>query len=206
MKKITSLLLALVMALALAVPAFAETITPAEGSEPSEKAVTANYTKESLESTGNVYYVTIKWEATAEETPLSYTGKQATYTWNGATMQYSENTDTTKQAAWAGAAGYKVTVTNQSNASVYATTTATNDYNLTLTPPTNTKLEITTAAVEGEAKTPIKPTDTDKTGQKITGEFTYKYAAKDGATAPTGESNTALVVGRITVTVSDKNA
>lgn len=206
MKKVTSLLLALVMALALAVPAFAETITPAEGSEPAQKEVTANYTKESLKSTGNVYYVTIKWEATTEQTPLSYTGKQATYTWNGETMQYSENTATTKQAAWAGAAGYKVTVTNQSNASVFATTAATNTYGLELTAPTETTKEITTAAVEGEAKTLIKPTDTDKIGQKITGEFTYKYAAKDGATAPTGESDTALVVGRITVTVSDKNA
>ena len=205
MKKVTSLLLALVMALALAVPAFAETITPAEGSEPSEKAVTANYEQESLTSTGNVYYVTIKWEPTTETTALSYTGKQATYTWNGETMQYTENAGT-KEAAWDGAAGYKVTVTNQSNASVYATTTATNDYNLTLTPPTNTKLEITTAAVAGEEKTPFGPADTDKTGQPIKGEFTYKYAAKTGATAPTGESSDALVVGRITVTVSNTNA
>lgn len=204
MKKVTSLLLALVMALALAVPAFAVDTWPAE--EEKSKNVTANYKQESLTSTGNVYYVTIKWEATTEQTPLSYTGKQATYTWNGETMQYSENTATTKQAAWAGAAGYKVTVTNQSNASVFATTAATNTYGLELTAPTETTKEITTAAVEGEAKTLIKPTDTDKIGQKITGEFTYKYAAKDGATAPTGESDTALVVGRITVTVSDKNA
>lgn len=206
MKKVTSLLLALVMALALAVPAFAETITPAEGSEPAQKDVTANYKQESLTSTGNVYYVTIKWEATTEETPLSYTGKQATYTWNGETMQYSENTATTKQAAWAGAAGYKVTVTNQSNASVYAKTEATNTYNLALTEPTSAKQEITTAAVEGEAKTLINPNETNKTGHPIPAEFTYKYAAKAGATAPTGESNNALVVGRITVTVSDKNA
>lgn len=206
MKKVTSLLLALVMALALAVPAFAETITPATGSEPSEKDVTANYKQESLTSTGSVYYVTIKWEATTEETPLSYTGKQATYTWDGEHMKYNENTATTTNAAWAGAAGYKVTVTNQSNASVYATTTATNEYDLTLTPPTNTKLEITTAAVAGEEKTPFGHTETDKTGQPIKGEFTYKYAAKADATAPTGESNTALVVGRITVTVSNTNA
>lgn len=204
MKKITSLLLALVMALALAVPAFADTITPAAGSESPEKNVTANYTKESLESTGNVYYVTIKWEATTEATPLSYTGKQATYTWDGEHMRYNENEGAT-EAAWAGAAGYKVTVTNQSNASVYATTSATNTYGLALTEPTSAKQEITTAAVEGEAKTLINPNETNKTGQPISAEFTYKYAAKAGATAPTGESDNALVVGRITVTVSDKN-
>ena len=204
MKKITSLLLALVMALALAVPAFADAITPAAGSEPTEKNVTANYTKESLESTGNVYYVTIKWEATTEATPLSYTGKQATYTWDGEHMKYNENEGAT-EAAWAGAAGYKVTVTNQSNASVYATTTATNAYGLELTAPTELTKEITTAAVEGGAKTLINPNETNKTGQPISAEFTYKYAAKAGATAPTGESDNALVVGRITVTVSDKN-
>lgn len=203
MKKVTSLLLALVMALALAVPAFAEDTWPADKDK--TKDVTATYTKESLTSTGNVYYVTIKWEATNEETPLSYTGKQATYTWNGETMKYTENAGAT-EAKWEGAAGYKVTVTNQSNASVYATTKATNDYNLTLTPPTNTKLEITTAAVAGEEKTPFGPADTNKTGQPIKGEFTYRYAAKAGATAPTGESDKNLTVGRITVTVSDKNA
>lgn len=203
MKKLTSLLLALVMALALAVPAFAEDTWPADKDK--TKDVTATYTKESLTSTGNVYYVTIKWEATTETEALSYTGKQATYTWNGETMKYTENAGAT-EAKWEGAAGYKVTVTNQSNASVYATTTATNEYDLTLTAPTNAKQEITTAAVEGEAKTPINPSDTNKMGQPIKGEFTYKYAAKAGATAPTGNSDSALVVGRITVTVSNTNA
>ncbi len=203
MKKVTSLLLALVMALALAVPAFAEDTWPADKDK--TKDVTATYTKESLTSTGNVYYVTIKWEATNEETPLSYTGKQATYTWNGETMKYTENAGAT-EAKWEGAAGYKVTVTNQSNASVYATTSASNTYGLALTEPTSAKQEITTAAVEGEAKTLINPNETNKTGQPIPAEFTYKYAAKADATAPTGKSNNALVVGRITVTVSDKNA
>lgn len=203
MKKVTSLLLALVMALALAVPAFAETITPATGSEPSEKNVTANYTKESLKSTGNVYYVTIKWEATAEETPLSYTGKQATYTWNGETMQYSENTDTTKQAAWAGAAGYKVTVTNQSNAIVYATPATTNEFNLALTAPEKKAYEVAAATVT-ETGDIINPSDVDKQGKEQTKEFNFKYAEKADAVKPTGESRE-LAVGRITVTVSDKN-
>ena len=204
MKKVTSLLLALVMALALAVPAFAADLTDKEVSGNRTQDVTANYTKESLESTGSVYYVTIAWKATQEETALSYTGKQATYTWNGETMKYTENAGAT-EAKWEGAAGYKVTVTNQSNASVYATTSATNTYGLALTEPTSAKQEITTAAVEGEAKTPINPNETNKTGQPIPAEFTYRYAAKTGATAPTGNSDSALVVGRITVTVSNTN-
>lgn len=201
MKKITSLLLALVMALALAVPAFAEDTWPAE--EEKSKDVTANYEQESLTSTGNVYYVTIKWEATAEETPLSYTGKQATYTWNGETMQYSENTDTTKQAAWAGAAGYKVTVTNQSNAIVYATPATTNEFNLALTAPEKKAYEVAAATVT-ETGDIINPSDVDKQGKEQTKEFNFKYAEKADAVKPTGESRK-LAVGRITVTVSDKN-
>lgn len=201
MKKVTSLLLALVMALALAVPAFAEDTWPADKDK--TKDVTATYTKESLTSTGNVYYVTIKWEATNEETPLSYTGKQATYTWNGETMKYSENTDTTKQAAWAGAAGYKVTVTNQSNAIVYATPATTNEFNLALTAPEKKAYEVAAATVT-ETGDIINPSDVDKQGKEQTKEFNFKYAEKADAVKPTGESRE-LAVGRITVTVSDKN-
>ena len=201
MKKVTSLLLALVMALALAVPAFAADTWPTEDDK--KKDVTAKYEQESLTSTGNVYYVTIKWEATAEKTPLSYTGKQATYTWNGETMQYSENTDTTKQAAWAGAAGYKVTVTNQSNAIVYATPATTNEFNLALTAPEKKAYEVAAATVTKTGDI-INPSDVDKQGKEQTKEFNFKYAEKADAVKPTGESRE-LAVGRITVTVSDKN-
>lgn len=202
MKKVTSLLLALVMALALAVPAFAADTWPTEDDK--KKDVTAKYEQESLTSTGNVYYVTIKWEATAEKTPLSYTGKQATYTWNGETMQYSENTATTKQAAWAGAAGYKVTVTNQSNAIVYATPATTNEFNLALTAPEEKAYEVAAATVTKTGEI-INPSDVDKQGKEQPKEFNFKYAEKADAVKPTGESRE-LVVGRITVTVSKTNA
>lgn len=205
MKKVTSLLLALVMALALAVPAFAAgtEIEPAEGGKKTQD-VTANYKGDSLTSTGTVYYVTIKWDPTTETTALKYTGKQATYTWNGADMKYIENEGAT-EAKWEGAAGYKVTVTNQSNAKVNASTSASANFGLIATASGDTNKTELVSAARTESGDEITYTQVGVKGKEDTLVVTYTYAdtAKKATApdAPTDGSNT-VTVGTITVTVT----
>lgn len=118
MKKITSLLLALVMALALAVPAFAETITPEVGGEPTKKDVTANVsvTKDQTES---VYHVTVDWNTPS----FQYSFEGAKYTWDTTNLKYQKeplgktgwgnNGDTSQSGT------LELTVTNRSDKNVY---------------------------------------------------------------------------------------
>lgn len=203
MKKFTSMILALVMALALAVPAFAEEIEPADGGK-KEQEVTANYKAPASEDKGAVYYFTVEW--TQNDThDLAYEGKNATYTWNGSSMKYVEkinNTDESK-IGWTGETGYKVIVTNQSNAQVTVKTSASNDYNLDLTKPANEETTLNTAAVTGENKTAISYTDITSVGTKQPADFTYTYKAITSADAPTASDGAnSVTVGKITVTVS----
>lgn len=83
MKKVTSLLLALVMALALAVPAFAETVTPTAGDTSSDVQVTVNQPGDTIE---NGYYLRVEWDVVPS---FSYTYYGSTYTWNTDGMYYT---------------------------------------------------------------------------------------------------------------------
>lgn len=118
MKKVTSLLLALVMALALAVPAFAETITPDVGGKPSEKDVTANVSV-TKDQTVSVYHVTVDWTTPT----FSYTFKGMKYTWNTTELCYKGEDigktgwGTTGEESQDGALTLKVT--NRSDKAVY---------------------------------------------------------------------------------------
>lgn len=95
MKKVTSLLLALVMALALAVPAFAagEVIQP-EGNNGTQD-VTAKYTT-SKDETVNTYFVTVTW-GTAPEFTYNYQGTK--YVWQPGNLSYKAD-GTTGVEGW----------------------------------------------------------------------------------------------------------
>lgn len=207
MKKITSLLLALVMALALAVPAFAvgEEIQPAAGSKGTQD-VTANYTKPEDREGETVYYFTVKWDQN-EEKNLAYVGEDITYTWNGASMQYvPAATDPNKAIGWQGSNGYKVTIRNQSNALVHASTTATTNFGLTATPSGATSKDLNPATTTADGQN-ITYKDTSLKGEATTFGVTYTYAdtnTETKATAPTGVAPGAntVTVGTITVKVT----
>lgn len=92
MKRIFSILLALTLMLALAVPAFATTIEPTQGE--SSKNVTATY-KTSADEVVHTYYVTVEWNVPAFT--YNFQGKQ--YTWQTGTMNYKE-TGSTGTAGW----------------------------------------------------------------------------------------------------------
>lgn len=190
MKKFFCAVLALAMMLTLAVPAFAADLK-SEG-----KDVTAGYTAPKATDNGTIYSVTIAWEPTTGS-DLSYTGKQATYTWDADGLKYTENVDTA--AGWSGSAGYTVTVTNKSNAAVDAALTATNTYNLELVKSADSAT-LGSAAVNGGKA--IDFTDTTTAGAAQSETFEYTYKASTSATAPSGDQNGSVTIGTITVTVT----
>lgn len=199
MKKVTSLLLALVMALALAVPAFAVDITPNAG-EPS-KNVEATYTAPVNQDGGNVYYFTVTW-AENEKKDLTYTGEDATYTWDGSTMKYTKAVNNADKVGWTGSAGYTVTITNQSNDSISATTSAKANFNLKAAVTAGNE----TATLESAAKN-IEFTDTTTQGVATTKVTTYTFsnAGNDTSTAPEAkdvQTNGKVIAGTINVTVT----
>lgn len=217
MKKVLSMILALTMVLALALPAMADTIDtwPAgTTSKESTQNVTASYTGEShTVKEGDVLYFTITWTANATETALAYTGEQATYTWDGANMKYKKNTDTGDgyvAAGWYGSTGYTVEVKNQSNIDLKVTNSASNTYNLGLTQSVDDAVAATYAVntkVLEKASKNVPFEGENAKGTATTVKVSYTYAAPtDGATTPEAPtSGETLTVGTLTVKV-EKNA
>ena len=204
MKKITSLLLALVMALALAVPAFAVDLTDKEVSGNKTQDVTAKYTAPKNDYGQDVYYFTVAWAPGTND--LAYEGKDATYTWDGKTMQYKEtinNADQTK-IGWTGTAKYTVNVANQSNNTVNVSTDASVNYQLTLTKPEVRTATLTTAAIKNDKAITVENGNISETGTAQPAFFEYTYAANTTASAPTDAAKdaTTVTVGTITVTVT----
>lgn len=202
MKRIFSILLALTLMLALAVPAFAADTTTYQdfntNPQTGSKDVTASYATAATPDPGTTYYFTITWEANAGSN-LTFTRGTDGYKWDGASMKYVADSDKNVKDKWSGSAGYKVTVTNQSNTSVFVKTSTTNTYGLNLT-GSDLNQELTTAAVKGG--TAITVGDTMTQGTKQEAETTYTYAAQDGATSPAADVTTSFKVGTITVKVS----
>ena len=183
----------------MAVPAFAAGTIQGDGSGSDSTPVTATFENPTTSSAGAVYYVTVAWEAQTGE--LKYAAGNTVYTWNGATMQY-EAADEPDDAGWKGDASVKVTVTNQSNASVTAKTTWESDYNLAIAyeeanaTSNDGEAVLTTAAVSnGQA---IEITNTETTGTAQTVDITCKITATD-ASKPLTQTGT---VGTITVTIA----
>lgn len=111
MKKITSLLLALVMALALAVPAFAagDEIQP-EGKNGTQD-VTAEYTKTPDDAT-HTYFVTVKW-GTAPKFTYNYKGTM--YVWQPGTLNYTVGGETGTEGWKETSKDVSLTVENKSD-------------------------------------------------------------------------------------------
>lgn len=121
MKKTLSILLAVVLMFAMAIPVFAaeetssDTITSATGD--SQHAVTAEFDKgsDNSESVAKVYYVTVDWTVNST---LKYSNGTTTYTWNAEDTQY---TSETTGDGWTGSASVTIKVTNKSNDAITAT-------------------------------------------------------------------------------------
>lgn len=207
MKKVTSLLLALVMALALAVPAFAE--GPFESvPQTSEKEVTANYTAKNVTKSATVYNFTITWETPQKD--LAYYGEQAIYTWDTSELQYKPNKDSEgyKAAGWYGSAKVVVTVTNRSEVALdFVTDIKTNTYNLDIAAENNiTNQTVNSATIDKVDNKPFTYTDANKTGKEQSASISYtiKGAAKSSAIETTTATPQNNVVAALTVKVNEK--
>lgn len=149
MKKVTSLLLALVMALALAVPAFAETVNPSEGESSKDVQVTVNQPGDTVVPG---YYVKVDWEVPA----FTYTYYGNTYTWNTTGKYYTSTKNGTD--GWdAESKDITLTVTNQSDKTTVNCTVA-----LTKDAAQPDALTVTYAATDANAKTAAAVVATDK--------------------------------------------
>lgn len=139
MKKITSLILALVMALSLTVTALAAPTTviikEASGTSGEIKVpATGHVTAFDASKVTDTYYVVMKWEVNST---LTYTLGEDDYKWNvyNETNEKLTNSTTTPadttpatakyvaEGAWSGNATVKVGVTNWSNVAITATPT-----------------------------------------------------------------------------------
>lgn len=198
MKKNISILLALVMVLALSVPAFA--VEPTTGSRTQD--VTATYIP-AVEGgvPGTVYNVTITWTPN-DVNDLTYSGgSQATYRWDASSLKYVIDDGTDTAAGWSGSTGYKVTVTNNSNADVEVTVDATALYELTATAE-GAESATLYRADQSIANSGGNYWTNGDTGSATNMEVTYTYSDTGDAIAPEVTSSTSITVGTITVSLS----
>lgn len=210
MKKALSMILVLTMVLALALPAMAAegdpiTTAPTESS----KDVTASYTAEShTVKPGDVLYFTITWTPAATQT-LKYTGEQATYTWDGASMKYVPNKgvdDNYVEEGWYGSTGYTIEVKNRSNIALKVTNSASNEYTLKLTQSVNGTTAEDYAEKEsvlGSAADGVTIDGSKTTGTETSVNVSYTYAPAAGARKPDAPtSGETVIVGTLKVVVS----
>lgn len=117
MKKIISLLLALVMVMGLSVTAFAEN-TETTLPKDSNATITAQY-ENGKPVYKNAYKVTVSW---GREGTLKYTDAAKVYEWDTDKLKYVEKTGETTDTLWTvESAAVKITVTNYSDKGITAT-------------------------------------------------------------------------------------
>lgn len=191
MKKIISLLLALVMVMGLSVTAFADDTIPADSST----TITAKYDKPQAQY-NHVYKVTVAWK---QEGTLQYNDVTNVYSWNTDTLVYDKKDDVQPTEKWTIMnAKVNITLTNFSDQKVSATfadpevvvgcgvNSITGSYNVT-----DAKLTLASAATKGYSTT--------EAGKEQTGHAVYTITTVDGAITKNGN------IGTITVTLNPIN-
>lgn len=173
MKKLIGMILALVMVFSLSMTAMAADVDAGDISGGTSQNVTATYEGTTAGEIATVYYVNIAWAA--GENTLKYTNNQATYAWDAEQCKYVvANAGDVAQNGWSGSAVYTVTVTNKSNATIYATPSVVGATDITAngaysegTPVkwADNKLTLTSAAVDGEGNALTPGADVAGTAQ-----------------------------------------
>lgn len=195
MKKLVSLLLAIVMVMCMSVTAFAAEIKTGDNTID----IPASYTGSSITivgpdgsaTTATVYSVKLEWTGI---NGVAYKGAQTAYYWDEATLTYKQH-DNSTTAGWTDDSdSCTITVTNKSNAAIKATaefkaaenigatvTCAFGNNGCTIASAAPTKAQLEAGTVNGSAKT----------GQ-ITADISASGTLNSGVTS----------VGTITITIA----
>lgn len=202
MKKVTSLLLALVMALALAVPAFAAepVVEKWPGPEDTRKDVTAQVDV-IADETVNTYHVTVTWKVPQ----FSYTFAGTKYTWNTTDLKYTTAPNGTDGWANNGQGTLELKVVNRSDMAVNCTAKldadTTTHKNLTMTCWDNSNTVTKTA----DAVITIGADETEANYTNPDENRTAKECDLSGTITVGGEPNKAkgaTTLGTITLTLT----
>ena len=195
MKKIISLLLAVVMIMGLSVTAFSEPTSNDKTSVPANEtaSITAGYEAGSV-SKPPVYRVNVAWEQVGT---IKYTGAKEVYDWNTGDLVYTKNDDESTTAKWdvSSNAAVNITVTNYSNMEVTATCGAPAVLNGV------TKIEGSYAGNQSTSVLNLGSADngrgTSGAGQPVVLTANYAITNVEGSIT---ETNT--TIGKITVTLA----
>ena len=188
MKKCMSVFLALVMALALAVPAFADQTFTGSGS--GQVGITAGYqaATDNKDNVDKIYTLTLTWEQTGN---LVYNAGKTTYTWKQDSLSYDS---TTADKGWSGATAVTITATNRSNAPM--------DVSCAQPLPVQ-GLAISGSYANGKSLLELGTAATggfETTGEPQSASAVYNIASSDMA----GDTYKGGNIGTITVTVTAK--
>ena len=198
MKKVISLLLALVMVMGLSVGAMAEEIQ----TDNNTMDVGATYVPGTVQIVGpdgtvqnaTVYSVELDWTAIGN---VKYDGGTAAYYWDAEALQYKTHSGASESAGWTtDEVSCTITVTNNSNSSVTATAEFAAKENIGATVSctfTNNGVEIASAAPT-QAELAAGTTQGSAKSDTITATVTANGALNSGVTS----------VGTITITISGK--
>lgn len=191
MKKVLSLIAALSLTLSMSATVFAaEETGPAIEDMPNGQniSITATYEKgkEIVETT---YHVTVSWEQTGT---LVYKENPDTYTWNPGTLDYTHKVD--DAGDWSLGEGdnapkVNITVTNRSNAQVYASITKVEGVNGITVDGNQSEGVIVASAAKG----------LDENGELQTKTLTYEI------TGVTGKITGKTQIATLTVGLSASN-
>lgn len=191
MKKVICSVLALVVLIALSVPALAAGNTQkveSDGNGTANAEVKATFQDGAkTDPTTKVYLINVSWEVSST---IKYTDGETTYTWNAEDTQY---TPSKAEGVWSGDATVTVTVENKSNDKIKASAAWKDEagYTTQCTYSDNQEITVDSAAKDTD------PTNGSYNGAAQSGTITAKLA-----TPTAGTISEETKIGTLTITIA----